>query len=212
MKFTRIPYFSSNPTWHRYLSAEILQERHWHFLASIMNNTYCMSNEKWASRSQTESAIWTTTCVFKQKCLFVYVRVLTVSSSDWLSPFRLLCRNPLELPHLEILIRASRAFCQHTHTEEVTTQSTRVFPSQRSEFQSDLCWRSNSKYFRKQNGFSHGLLSITRWWKMQEPSKSTEPIPFSNSYAANMCTEADREKPLHTHQLKKFFFYRNAAV
>lgn len=51
-----------------------------------------------------------------KQCVSVCV-FLTVSSSDWLSPFRLLCRKAVELPLLEILIRASRAFCQHIHTQ-----------------------------------------------------------------------------------------------
>lgn len=33
-----------------------------------------------------------------------------------------------------------------------------------------------SKCFKKQNGFSHRLLSVMRWWKMQVPTKSTELI------------------------------------
>jgi len=46
--------------------------------------------------------------LFVKVCVCVF---LTVSSSDWLSPFLLLCRKAVELPALEILIRASRAFC-----------------------------------------------------------------------------------------------------
>lgn len=164
-----------------------------------------MANKKEATRSQTETKYgkkwaWMCVFVFVKQCVWVCV-FLTVSSSDWLSPFRLLCRKALELPPLEILIRDSRAFCQHIHTQRKLQLSPPVlFHHKRfdwnKEFQSDPCWKSHSDQSTLRNKIDFHIDCCPSWddEKCKWLQKTTEPIP--DSHAVKMCTDQGRRKRL----------------
>ncbi len=135
-------------------------------------------------------------CIYICETMCVSVCVfLTVISSDWLSPFRLLCSKALELPVLDILIRDSRAFCRHIHTQrKLQLKSTNAFPSQRSEFQSDPCWKSHSDQSTFRNKMDFHIDCCPSWddEKCKWLQKTTEPIP--DSHAVKMCTDQGRRK------------------